>query len=93
MLNVTAELYLGIYNAFNPFPDGEGWRFQLQAAPHPHEGEDAHFFPASRPNSVMCGDNPDLVRQFEKRLSQKFEARFHSSDTYYPNAAFADPLL
>ena len=92
MDNITAELFLKINNAFNPHPT-EGWKFTLQCNSRYHPEEDEHLFPASFPASVMAGHNDELVRTFQKRLNQKFDARFSCSDTYYPGVATSDNLF
>ena len=78
-------MFLNIQNGFNPFPDPDGWTFSIRVRSKRHSGNDAHFFPARHPNSIMVGHNPDMVMSYEKRLAQKFDARFSASDTFYPN--------
>ena len=78
-------MFLQISNCFNPFPDPDGWTFSMRVRSKRHLENDAHFFPARHPASTMAGHHPEMVRSFEKRLAQKFDARFSASDTYYPN--------
>ena len=81
-------MFLNIENGFNPFPDTEGWKFSMRVRSKRHLENDAHFFPARHPASTMAGHHPELVRSYVKRLSQKFDARFSASDTYYHNSPY-----
>ena len=85
---VTAELYLSIWNPFESDPR-DGWRFALQCTALAHTefvGPRGRVLPAS----PMIANNPDQLEAFEKRLYQKFEARWMRISTVYPRTGHID---
>ena len=79
--HVTADLFLAISNPFEPRP-ANGWCFSLQTTCRQfknYSGVEPPNFSASK--TALA--NPDLVRLFEKRLWQKFEARWVRTTTLY----------
>ena len=85
---VTADLYLSIWNPFESDPR-DGWRFALQCTALENTtvvGPRGRVLPAS----AMIQDNPDHLDAFEKRLIQKFEARWMRVSTVYPRTGDID---
>ena len=80
--HVTADMFLAIKNPFESNPAG-GWGFSLQAS-------GSHYKNHNRPETPefsaakTAGENPDLVQLFEKRMQQKFDARWFQTNTVYP---------
>ena len=81
MRHVTADLFLAISNPFEPRPEN-GWKFSLQSICTYYEHE-LGIEPPKVPATRTALSDPDLVRLYEKRLAQKFEARWVRTTTLY----------
>lgn len=81
MRHLTADLLLLIRNPFEARPTN-GWCFSLRATAfeyEDHNGSDPPNYPARE----TAASRPDLVDLFEKRMAQKFDARWHQTTTLY----------
>lgn len=74
-------MFLAISNPFENNPVG-GWGFSLQATGTHHRDHNSSEAPKTSA-AKTAGDNPDLVQLFEKRMGQKFDARWHNTSTIY----------
>jgi len=74
-------MFLAIKNPFEARPTN-GWCFSIQATAKEYDNYRSEATPDFSA-SETSGKNPELVDQFEKRMSQKFASRWFNTTTLY----------